>query len=302
MKLAMFDAKKSQLDNLTSVLDEEGYVILRDAVDFMAVRQLHKELEPHFYRRANSKAHFFGFNTKRIEALFSKSVVCQHMATSDLVLPLVNHILREHCDHIQINLTQGIRINPGEKAQIIHPDSAMFPLPNKPFEFMVNALWAYSAFKKENGATLIVPGSHKWQEGRQPNPNEIMYAEMPPGSVLIYAGSLLHAGGANVTDEPRTGITISYSLGWLRQSENQYLSYPLDVVRTFDPALQNLLGYNVHKPNLGWVFGHSPVDLITGENKDNLGAEDFLTDTQQVLLAEYHSGAQVAVTSHDLKS
>ncbi len=301
MKLAVFDAKNSPIKHLASVLEEEGYVILQDAMDFMAVRQLHKELEPYFYHRANSKAHFFGFNTKRIEALFSKSITCQHMATNELVLRLVNHILGEHCDHIQINLTQGIRINPGEKAQIIHPDSAMFPLPNKPFEFMVNAIWAYSTFKQENGATLIVPGSHKWPEGRQPSPHEIMHAEMSPGSVLIYAGSLLHAGGANITDTPRTGITISYSLGWLRQSENQYLSYPLDVVRTFDPKLQHLLGYNVHKPNLGWVFGHSPLDLITGENKDYLGAEDFLTDAQQALLAEYNKGGEVAVTSHNLK-
>jgi hypothetical protein len=302
MKLASFNARKSHIDHLIPILDEEGYVILQDAIDFTAVRQLHTELEPYFDRRASSKAHFFGFNTKRIEALFSKSITCQRMATDDLVLPLVSHILGKHCDHIQINLTQGIRINPGEKAQIIHPDSAMFPLPNKPFEFMVNALWAYSAFKKENGATLIVPGSHKWPEDRQPSPNEIMYAEMTPGSVLIYAGSLLHAGGANITDEPRTGITISYSLGWLRQSENQYLSYPIDVVRTFDTKLQHLLGYNVHKPNLGWVFGHSPLDLIIGENKDHLGAEDFLTDAQQALLAEYNCGADVAVTSHNLKT
>lgn len=215
---------------------------------------------------------------------------------------VTDHILSRNCDSFQINLTQGIRINPGEKAQIIHPDSALFPISNKPFEFQINAIWAYSDFTKENGATRIVPGSHKWEEGREPRPEEITCAEMPAGSVLIYAASLLHGGGANVTSTSRTGIAISYCLGWLRQSENQYLSYPPHIAKNFSEPLQRLIGYNVHRPNLGWVNGHDPITLITGENKEHLGAEDFLTPQQQELLKEYHDNHAVALTSHNLQA
>ncbi len=300
MLLAKYDAKTVSAEEIIPVFDNLGYIILENALEDYRLKQLHKELEPHFEQRAVSQAHFFGFKTKRIEALFSKSKTTQRMAAHPLVLKLTDHVLGKNCDSFQINLTQGIRINPGEKAQIIHPDSALFPISNKPFEFQVNTIWAYSEFKKENGATLIVPGSHKWPEGREPKPEEITYAEMAPGSVLIYAASLLHAGGANATDKTRTGVVVSYCLGWLRQSENQYLSYPLEVVKTFSPQLQRMIGYNVHKPNLGWVHGHDPIDLLTEKDNTNVGAEDFLTDAQIELLKNHNEGKEVALTSHNL--
>jgi len=297
--LNTYDCNFYDLARIKESFDELGYVILENALNDIDLGRLRKELEPHFESRPNCQANFFGFNTKRIEALFAKSKVAQDMATNHTILQLVDAVLGENCDGFQVNLTQGIRINPGEKAQLIHPDSALFPISNKPYEFVVNALWAYSDFTKNNGATVIVPGSHKWAEGRTPKPEEISYAEMPAGSVLLYQASLLHGGGANITAHARTGIAISYCLGWLRQSENQYLSYSLETVRTFSDTLQRLLGYNVHRPNLGWVHGHDPIELVRGITSDK-GAEDFMTPQQNALLAEHHQGQQVALTSHSL--
>ncbi len=93
-------------------------------------------------------------------------------------------------------------------------------------------MWAVDEFTAENGATNVVPGSHKWERvglipERVPQPDEITQGIMPAGSVLIYFGSLLHCGGANRTAKPRTGVVLSYCQGWLRQSENQYLAVPL---------------------------------------------------------------------------
>lgn len=302
MRNTYFQANDYNKTELLETLDEAGYVILLNALDTEQLVKLRSELEPYFERQPNSKAHFFGFNTKRIAALFTKSSITQQMATHPLVIDVVSHVLAPNCDNFQINLTQGIRINPSEKAQILHPDSAMFPLPNKPFEFQVNAIWAYDEFTKENGGTRIVPGSHKWQEGRKPEPEEIKYAEMPAGAVLIYATSLLHGGGANVSNVHRTGIAISYCLGWLRQSENQYLSYPPDIAKNFSEQLQRLIGYNVHRPNLGWVHGHDPITLISGITTEHSGAEDFLTPEQQELMEEYHRDYELALTSHNLKA
>ena len=76
---------------------------------------------------------------------------------------------------------------------------------------------------------------------------------MKAGSVLVYFGGLLHAGGANISDRPRTGLVISYNLGWLRQAENQYLATSLETARALPERLQKLLGYFVHEPNLGCV-------------------------------------------------
>ena len=296
---AVYNSTHLTVKEVIESLDENGYIIIKNVISQKDLANLHKELEPFFVSRLNCQAQFFGFNTKRIEALFAKSKVVQDMATNPIILELVDSVLGKNCDGFQINLTQGIRINPGEKAQLLHPDSALFPISNKPFEFVVNALWAYSDFTKDNGATLIVPGSHKWPEQRAPTPDEICYAEMPAGSVLLYQASLLHGGGENITAEARTGLAISYCLGWLRQSENQYLSYPIDVVRSFSPKLQQLIGYNVHRPNLGWVFGHNPIEIVKGTESFNR-AEDFMTDEQNALLKEYHKGQEVALTSHSL--
>ena len=302
MSLFALDARTATLDDILVRFDTEGYVILHNALQKHELFGLRDELEPHFARRADCQGLFFGFKTKRIEALFSKSLVARTMAMHPLVVGVANHTLGPNCDGIQINLTQGIRINPGEKAQILHPDSALFPISPKPFEFQMNAIWAYSDFTRENGATQIVPGSHKWPEDRRPEPEEIAYAEMPSGSVLIYAASLLHGGGANSTNATRTGIAISYCLGWLRQSENQYLTYPPQIARSFDEPLQRLIGYNVHRPNLGWVHGHDPIRLLGTAEATDTGAEDFLTPPLTEILEKYHEEAEEVLTSHNLKA
>ena len=79
-------------------------------------------------------------------------------------------------------------------------------------------------FTQTNGATRLVPGSHKWDKDREPTEQEIVFAEMSAGSVLLYGGSILHGGGANITNsEKRLAVLIHYTLSWLRQEENQYL-------------------------------------------------------------------------------
>ena len=299
--MTRFDLNHATNDAIIEAMDEFGYVILDNVLQQQDVAKMREELEPHFATRPDCQAQFFGYKTTRIEALFAKSKMTQFMAVHPIVLAIAEHVLGANCDTFQVNLTQGIRINPGEKAQIIHPDSALFPISNKPFEFQVNTIWAYSPFRKENGATQLVPGSHKWPEGRTPQPHEITYAEMDPGSVLIYAASLLHGGGANITQDSRTGIVISYCLGWLRQSENQYLSYPPEIARQFSRQLQRLIGYNVHRPNLGWVHGHDPIDLLTGKDNSHIGAEEFLTEEQVKLMDEYHASGSGALTSHNLQ-
>jgi len=102
---------------------------------------------------------------------------------------------------------------------------------------------ANSAFTIENGATRVVPGSHKWEPGRQPELHEIAYAEMEAGSVLVYTGSVIHGGGRNETDTNREGLLLHNTLNWLRQEENQYLTCPPHIAQHFTPELRDLLGY-----------------------------------------------------------
>ena len=75
---------------------------------------------------------------------------------------------------------------------------------------------------------------------------------MTAGSVLLYNGTVFHGGGSNETEDNRTGVLIHYTLNWLRQEENQYLSCPPDLAKDLTPELRRLMGYARGGPVLGF--------------------------------------------------
>ena len=217
---------------------------------------------PFLQKTPYCEGYFVGYGTKRMGGLVIKSPACRELVLNETVLGVMEALLLPFCSRMQLNLTQAIRIWPGELAQVFHRDDELFPYADKQCEFMVNAHWAYDDFFPENGATRLVPGSHRRPLTRNPDPSEIAYATMPRGSVLIYLGSVVHSGGANTTNLPRTAVTLSYSLGWLRQAENHYLTTPPQVARTLPEKLRALLGYTIHAPNLGWYEGQDPSVVL----------------------------------------
>jgi ectoine hydroxylase-related dioxygenase (phytanoyl-CoA dioxygenase family) len=131
---------------------------------------------------------------------------------------------------------------------------------------------------------------HDWEDKtRLPKPEEVTQAEMAPGEVLVYVGSLLHAGGSNFSAAPRTGVVMSYCLGWLRQSENQYFAAPPKIAKHFDKELQDMLGYCVQRPNLGMYEGGEPNILFDGKQEKTI-THDWLTDEQNELIRQYYAG------------
>ena len=165
--------------------------------------------------------------------------------------------------HYQLSAPTGIRIGPGEKAQVLHRDEGIYPLPPDFGNVVVNTMWALDDFTEANGATRFVPGSHRWR-GRQPGPgDEVVSAVMPAGSVAFYDGKVWHGGGANSTDRPRLGVILEYVVAWLRPQENHILAVPRDVTDQLPERLQELLGYNIFPPFVGYVDGRHPRRYIT---------------------------------------
>jgi hypothetical protein len=279
---------------INEILERDGCVVIKDVLNAAQVETLTAELAPHFDAAPNCAGDFYGYVTKRLSGLIAKSPACQSIAINPSILGVMDHFLLKGCRGYQLNLTQAIRIGPGEPAQVIHRDDLMFNFAHPGFEAMINAMWAVDDFTAENGATHIVPGSHKWPLDRQAQPHEETQGVMKRGSVLIYLGSLQHGGGANRTDKPRTGIVHSYSLGWLRQAEPQYLAVPYEIACTLPERLQRLLGYFVHEPNLGSLEGQDPIGLLTGALAVNGHFREFLPEEVKPLLAEHRARLRAA--------
>ena len=127
----------------------------------------------------------------------------------------------------------------------------------------LSTLWAIDEFTEQNGATLVYPGSHRWGDERPTSMPDVAVATMPAGSVLLYYGTLVHAGGANRSAGERLGISIQYATAWARQQENFMMAIGIDGARALDPRLQELIGYSIHPPFMGMVDGRHPKKLLT---------------------------------------
>lgn len=291
-KIAAADAAAEPAE-VNAILERDGCIVITGVLDDLRLQKLRREIEAGFQSVPMCRGNFFGFMTKRMSSILAKSDIAQEMAISPLVLSVMDHFLLKSCRQYQLNLTQAIQIYPGEPAQIMHTDDLMFPfeLPVVGDQKMINCMWAVDKFTTANGATNLVPGSHKWPRDRQPEAHEIVSGEMPAGSLLIYFGSLQHGGGANKSLEPRTGLVISYCLGWLRQAENHYLALPKELVSCFPERLQKLAGYFVHEPNLGALDGRDPIEVLQDTNIADQVFEEFLPEEVQGLLSEYRRAA-----------
>jgi ectoine hydroxylase-related dioxygenase (phytanoyl-CoA dioxygenase family) len=188
-------------------------------------------------------------------------------------------VLLPSCARYQLNLGHLLQRGPGAEEQWLHRDELVWndvPWPHP--ELQLASVVAFVDFTRDNGATRVVPGSHRWPDrghapaehviGPPPGPELIACAEMPAGSAVIYLGGTIHGGGSNVTDVARRGAHLSYCLGWLRTEENNYLSSPPEYAATLPRVAQELLGYAIHDSigrgggYLGMVRMQDPVELL----------------------------------------
>jgi ectoine hydroxylase-related dioxygenase (phytanoyl-CoA dioxygenase family) len=234
---------------------DDGYVIVTGMLDAGGVHAARADLDRILRSTRTGRNSFEGFGTQRIYALFAKTRTFDQTAIDPLLLGVLDRVL----GHYQLSAPVGIRIGPGEQAQILHRDDSIYPLPEPHPPVVVNTMWPLDDFTEANGATRIVAGSHAWPVDRVPDRStETFAAEMPAGSMMFYLGNLWHGGGANRTDRPRLGVILEYVASWLRAQENHCLAVPRRVVRTLPPRLQELLGYNVFPPFVGYVDGKHP--------------------------------------------
>lgn len=238
---------------IVAALSEQGALIIDDAMSAGMLDRLKVEIMPFVEATPVGMDDFTGRHTTRTGALAARSAACRELIEDARLIGACDLFLKPFCDAYQLHLTQLIRIRDGQGRQPLHRDRlAWGGWLRDDIEPQLNTIWAVTDFTRENGATQVVPRSNHWQPARTATPEEIGYAEMRAGSVLVYSGSVIHSGGANASGADRMGLNITYCLGWLRQEENQYLACPPEVARDFSPRLRALLGYAMGSYALGY--------------------------------------------------
>lgn len=289
-----------------AVLERDGALILDDALPVAVVDALVEELRPWVDATPTGRDSFTGDRTTRTGALVARSPRIRPLVTDARILALCDALLAPNCHRYQLHLAQLIRIMPGQGAQAIHRDRWAWGRQMPGIEPQLNTIWALTDFTAANGATQVIPGSQVWDDDRKAEPYEIARAEMKTGSVLVYTGTVFHSGGANDADHDRWGLNITYSLGWLRQEENMYLSCPPEVARTLEPDLAALVGYAMSNYALGYYTpplppGAGPETVppeyaLSGagaEAEGSLGGADLLDQVR----AEAKRRAEAALSS-----
>jgi ectoine hydroxylase-related dioxygenase (phytanoyl-CoA dioxygenase family) len=270
-------------------------VIISELAPVETVDQIRSELEPYQKATKEGNSDFLGHHTRRTGALIARSPTARTLMTHPSVLGALDLILGDHASTYQIDLTQLIDIGPGEPGQLIHRDQwsfDRFPFPPG-FEAEIGTMWAITDFTEEMGATRVIVGSHKWTEDRDDLDYSLTTgAVMAKGSVLLYTGSIYHGGGANQSDVHRIGMNVGYSLGWLRQEENQYLVCPPEVARTLPEGLLRLMGYQRGAVAIGYVDGmREPLDWLYGSTAD---ADDYYAYRRHALRGLRRTGQYAA--------
>ena len=238
-------------DALYAALAEAGCLVVTDALPLAQCSRVESELAQAMAAarvvEKDDPKQFYPGHTRRVTGLVSRSEAVRDVITHDLSQQLAERHLGANCERIQLHVTAAVSIGPGARAQLLHREEDLFPFFPVPRPNLILAsMWAINDFTANNGATLLVPGSHRWDAERKATPDEVASAEMPAGSVLYWLGGTLHGGGANTSNSWRYGVILTYSLGWLRQEENQYLDIPPEVLATLTPELQALTGHAMH--------------------------------------------------------
>jgi ectoine hydroxylase-related dioxygenase (phytanoyl-CoA dioxygenase family) len=256
------------VDEIHDVLRRDGALIIDDLADAELVDRIVSEMAPWIDATPPGSDDFSGRATRRTGALVARSPASRELIRHPTILDVTGKLL-DRAQSYQLHLTQVISIGPDSPGQAIHRDQWAFDFFEFPSDYHVqcNTIWAMTDFTEANGATRVMPGSQDLPNSFEHTVDETVPAEMSKGSCLLYTGKVYHGGGANISDETRIGLNITYDVGWLRQEENQYLSVPREIAETLPDDLLRLMGYRIGAYALGYIDDvRDPIEAIRGSS------------------------------------
>ena len=269
----MFD-----LDRHAAAIDEEGYTVIEDFLDAERLAEVRRVLG--FYLGSHSGRNpFEGYATERVYTLVARARVFWDIVLDPRIAGLCERFL---LPNFLLTASQAIRIGPGEAPQPFHSDDSFHHLPRPRAMISLSTIVAVDAFSADNGATELIPRSHRWGDdelhrleraGPQVFEQQAIKAVMPAGACVVFAGTLVHRGGSNTSAAPRTAFSNQYCQPWARPQENFILGVPVEVARAMPLRLQELLGYSIHPPFVGQLTASHPAKALTTDYENKVVAQ-----------------------------
>ncbi len=264
---------------------QQGFVILRDVLDPSEIEELRNKLQPYLDLGFEGRNDFEGERTQRVYSLVGRGAMFERTVEHPAVLELVDALLQPG---YLLTASQAICIHPGETPQPIHYDDTFYTLPRPRPAVSVSTIWALDDFTAGGGGTEVIPGSDAWGDERveatyKVDPDAPVDAaleaslrpvEMSAGSLVLFAGTLLHRGGANRSSTTRRAFSHQYCEPWARQQENFTLSVPRERAMAMSPRLRQLLGYSIHPPFMGQLAARHPEKALADDYVNSLVADD----------------------------
>ena len=261
-----FSANDLDYKALLAAIHTDGYVVVEDLLPPRDVLEIKSALAPWLNGAKFGRNDFEGLRSERVYALLAKAPPIARIIEHPQVLPLLEQLLPAQ---FLLSAALAINVHPGETPQRWHTDDSSNQLPGpRPHPFTgVSTIWAFDDFTATNGATEVLPGSHRWaEEDFAVEASDPVQVLMPAGSAVIFLGNLVHRGGANRSAGIRLGITPQYCAPWLRQLENMVLAVPANVAGQYSARIQEMLGYSTIDPGfMGYVDGMHPRRLIDAD-------------------------------------
>ena len=246
-------------DEVVPLLQEHGCVIIDAFVPETSLGAVREELKAQVADAPFGDNDFDGFATRRVFDLLARTRALDDLILSPLLLETIDTIIGP----CQFGMTVLSDVKPGEVAQQLHRDSAIYPLPVGFGPVEINTIWAIDEFTRANGATVLSVGSHLRDTRHSEYQSEVLaVATMDPGSVLLYDGRLIHGAGRNHSSSTRLGLIVEHVVRWLRAAENHTLTVSPAVAANLPPVLSERLGYNQHGNYLGLVAGQPPQEWL----------------------------------------
>jgi ectoine hydroxylase-related dioxygenase (phytanoyl-CoA dioxygenase family) len=262
-------------DDILQALREQGYAMIPDFLSSEQLKTVNR-LYDNMLGSHSGRNNFEGNRTERIYTLVARHKIFQDIAEDPRIMALCDALFMPN---YLLTANQAIVISAGETPQPWHTDDSFYPIPRPRPMVSLSTIVAVDAFTAENGGTEVIPGSHLWNDDQvtgdyftgdsEADPGFAsklkglsIPVEMNAGTCLVFAGTLLHRGGANRGTGTRRAFSNQYCQPWARPQENFFLAIPPKEAAQMSPKMQSLLGYSIHPPFMGQVTASHPLKAL----------------------------------------